>query len=140
MNAVPGTEPRALAGGRHAAWSRPPANARGSVPRSLEAQDCLFLWETGGVVGGRAATQPGAGRSLTLAVLCRVVGTLRIACFSGKSQCHPLLCRAPSGRMVIDSSAFIVILNESDLIPDKSKSGGEVSARQDKVERRTGAS
>src|ERR1017187_7677894 len=45
MNAAPGTEPRALASGRHAAWSRPLANARGSVLSSWFAQNRLFLWE-----------------------------------------------------------------------------------------------
>src|ERR1039458_4475786 len=42
---APGTEPRALASGRHAAWSRPLANARGSVLSSWYAQNRLFLWE-----------------------------------------------------------------------------------------------
>src|ERR1039458_3350971 len=45
MNAAPGTEPRALASGRHAAWSRPLADARGSVLSSRYAQNRLFLWE-----------------------------------------------------------------------------------------------
>ena len=45
MNAAPGTEPRALASGRHAAWSRPLANAHGSVLSSWYAQNRLFLWE-----------------------------------------------------------------------------------------------
>src|ERR1017187_5142009 len=44
MNAAPGTEPRALASGRHAAWSRPLANARGSVLSSRYARNRLFPW------------------------------------------------------------------------------------------------
>src|ERR1039458_7109266 len=45
MNAAPATEPRALASGPHAAWSRPLANARGSVLSSWYAQNRLFLRE-----------------------------------------------------------------------------------------------